>query len=455
MRRHVLIGRYGRGDRSKIPMASDEVVTRLELVSTQRILRHGIGEALVELARLGVFPTEIGIDLLTLAALVHAADTRISRETESQDTWTREIRLVVPVSDLRRWSSTSTILERLLNFLTGDRWTIGFRQRPKAFLSLATKRPRNGSVPPFDTISLFSGGLDSLIGAIDFLEGGSTPLLISHAGDGATSDAQHSCFEDLNASYDQPFGRLRVWMSIPKSLVSGVKPETTTRGRSFLFFAIGIFAGTGLPGSFPLLVPENGFISLNVPLDPLRLGSNSTRTTHPFYISLWNDLLAALGIERRLENPYWDRTKGEMISECANPALLRRLIPSSMSCSSPTKSRWRGRGVEHCGYCIPCLVRRAGLAHALGVAHDPTIYTIPDLTARPLPTAKAEGKQIRAFQVSMKRLHDRPEVAPLLIHKPGPLPDHTPEHRRALADVFLRGMNEVATVLRDVRTRAE
>ena len=41
-------------------------------------------------------------DLLVLAALVHAADTRISRTTESQDTWTREICLLVPVSNTQR-----------------------------------------------------------------------------------------------------------------------------------------------------------------------------------------------------------------------------------------------------------------------------------------------------------------------------------------------------------------
>jgi hypothetical protein len=46
----------------------------------------GAGRALDDLARLNVFPSEIGVDLLVFAAHVHAADTRISRTTESQDT---------------------------------------------------------------------------------------------------------------------------------------------------------------------------------------------------------------------------------------------------------------------------------------------------------------------------------------------------------------------------------
>ena len=69
------------------------------------------------------------------------------------------------------------------------------------------------------------------------------------------------------------------------------------------------------------------------------LGALSTRTTHPFYIARWNDALTILGVNVRVENQYWDKTKGEMVSGCANGALLRSLTPSSLSCSSPVKGR--------------------------------------------------------------------------------------------------------------------
>ena len=101
--------------------------TRLEFVVSKRRLEHDIGSSLDDLSKIGVFPSEIGLDLLVLAAHVQAADTRISRSTESQDGWTREIRIVVPVSDPARWNTAIPLLQRLLNFLTGDRWTIGFR----------------------------------------------------------------------------------------------------------------------------------------------------------------------------------------------------------------------------------------------------------------------------------------------------------------------------------------
>lgn len=162
MKRQLLAGRFGQDDQIEIPNADDEQVTHIQLVAGEQSLDHGIGGALMSLKALGVFPSEIGLDLLVLAAHVHAADTRISRIEQSQDSWTREIRLVVPVSDPDRWQAAAHTLTRTLEFLTGDRWTVGFRHRPERFTIIVTP-PATLLLPAFDTVSLFSGGLDSLI----------------------------------------------------------------------------------------------------------------------------------------------------------------------------------------------------------------------------------------------------------------------------------------------------
>jgi hypothetical protein len=317
---------------------------------------------------------------------------------------------------------------------------------------LASEAPPALMAPPFDSVSLFSGGLDSLIGAIDLLQAGSTPLLISHFGESATSDAQGKLFSGLKKHFDKSsFERLRVGMNFADGLVDGVGSERSTRGRSFLFFALGVFAGTGLGKPFTLRVPENGLIALNVPLDPLRLGSNSTRTTHPYYMARWNDLLTELDIEGRVENPYWAKTKGEMAAGCANAALLTNLAPKSLSCSSPTKGRWQGLGVEHCGYCLPCLIRRAALDNAWGVGMDETNYTVSDLRATALDTRESTGKQVRSFQYAVERLRGRPQLANLLIHKPGSLSDEVTRLDQ-LADVYRRGLDEVARLIDGVET---
>lgn len=453
MRRHLIVGRFGPLDLRAIPAAPDEVVTTVDLVSSARRLDHGLDDAVQDLAKLMVFPTEMGLDLLVLAALVYMADTRISRTTESQDSWTREIRLVVPVSNRDRWSSAASLLETMLNFLSGDRWSIGFCSRPDEFVSIVPPRPPGTDSAPFTSLSLFSGGLDSLIGAIDLLEAGSSPLLVSHAGDGATSGAQNDCFDALKKAYaTRTLARLRVWMTFPGGIVRDVEPENTTRARSFLFFALGVFAGTGLGEAFTLRSPENGLISVNVPLDVLRLGSNSTRTTHPFYIARWNDLLASLGIAGRVENPYWNKTKGEMADACANASVLKALVPHSLSCSAPSKGRWRKHGIEHCGYCLPCLIRRAALRAAWGPASDPTTYGMADLTERSLDTRHAEGQQVRSFQFAIARLRARPALEKLLIHIPGSLQDQS-AHLDEIAAVYRRGMEEVAALLADVDAR--
>ena len=450
MRRHVIIGRFGPADDTQIPVATDEFATPIDLMASERRLAHGIGHALDDLHAIGIFPSELGLDFAVLAALVHLADTRISRDTESQDTWTREIRLVVPVSDPARWTNAEALLQRMLNFLTGDRWIVRFRPRPTEFDHVLPTRPEQLGRPPFNALNLFSGGLDSLIGAVDTLEAGQTPLLVSHASEGATSDAQTTCFDSLKEHYKRlPFERLRVWMNFAEGIVKGVASESTTRGRSFLFLALGVFAGTGLDAPFTLHVPENGLIALNVPLDVLRLSSLSTRTTHPFYMARWNDLLGQLSISGCIKNPYWSKTKGEMAANCANQSLLKQLVGGSLSCSSPSKGRWEGRGIEHCGYCLPCIIRRAALQVAWGRGQDPTVYTIPDLRAQPLDTCQAEGRQVRSFQLAIARLRAKPGIENLLIHKPGPLTDESP-HLAHLADVYRRGMEEVGELLADV-----
>ena len=451
MRSHVLVGRFGPSDRAAVSHVTGEVVTDVDLVAAQRRLAHGLGHALEDLAELRLSPTEIGLDTAVLAALVHAADTRVSRETESEDSWTRQLHVVVPVSDPALWATAAPLLTRMLNFLTGDRWAVTFRARPGGFARLVAPRPPSFS-PTYDVVSLFSGGADSLIGAINLLQEGRTPLLVSHAGDGATSDAQQQCVSALHQHYTgSTFARLRVWTAFPDGLVTGVGTEPTTRGRSFLFIALGVLAATGLAAPFTLAVPENGFIALNVPLDPLRLGSLSTKTTHPFYLACWDELLATLGISGRVENPYAHATKGEMVAACRNVELAQQVLPVSLSCASPAKARWQGRGIEQCGYCLPCLIRRAALESAWGRGNDPTPYTLHNLEERSLDTLQAEGQQVRSFQVASARLRARPELAKLLIHKPGPLRGDANELER-VAGVYARGLEEVGAFLDRVQT---
>ena len=229
MNRHTLVGCLGKLDRGAAKPPSGEKVTRLLLGTVDGRLEFGLARVLRDLNKLGVSVTETGIDLLLLATLVQCADTRIARATESQDAWTREIHLVVPVSDPSRWGASRSVLETMLSFLSGDLWTVGFSQRPPTF-KVAVGGKQAPKAPSFDQVSLFSGGLDSLVGAVDALEAGATPLFVSHAAEGSTSTAQNACFQGLKANYqDRPFARLRAWFSARRAKFAGQNLPATLR----------------------------------------------------------------------------------------------------------------------------------------------------------------------------------------------------------------------------------
>lgn len=451
MRRHIIYGQFGSKDIISVPKTHFETQTSLKLLNPKGKLNYGVQKLINDLARIGLSPSETSIDLLILALHIQAADTRISRTEDSQDTWTREIRLIVPVSNIKKWNAISSILKKTLDFLTGDLWNIQFRSRSTNFCSIIKKNKKFPSRAKFDSVSLLSGGVDSLIGTINLLEKGHIPLLISHASEGIVSKAQKTIVEQLKKQYSQiNFNHVGAWIKFPNSLIGSSKPETTTRGRSFLFFSLGVLAGSCLNNKFTLLVPENGFISLNVPLDKLRLGSLSTHTTHPFYMARWNQILKILEIPAKIENPYWNKTKGEMILECSNRSFLRKIISSSLSCSSPTKGRWKGHIIPHCGYCAPCLIRQSAFKKGFNSELDNTQYAIT-LNKKKINTLRAEGKQIRSFQLAIRRLKLNPSCADILINSSGPLFDVSSTNHKELSKMHKRGMKEVESLLKNVK----
>lgn len=450
MHRHSLICRFDASDRAKVAIADTESKrTVIHFVSGERRFDYGLGSLLEKLAFHGLQPPEAAFDLALLAALVFCADTRLSRASEAQDGWTREIDLYLPVADVALWETQRERIEDMLRFLTGDQWRIFFRSRPRGYRAIVPEVAER-QLPRFTCASLFSGGLDSYIGAIDLLAQKQVPLLVSHHMEGITKTHQDMCLTNLEKEFgEEAFAALQNYVCFKSEIVRGVEEDPNQRARSFLFFGLGALAASGLDDA-TLYVPENGLIALNVPLDPLRLGALSTRTTHPYFMARYNELLIGLGIRVTLTNPYRHRTKGQMAAECGNGALLRRTAAHTMSCSSPTKGRWQGHAPGHCGYCVPCLIRRASLVAAFGV--DPTPYHLSDLTAAQLDCSKAEGQHIRSFQLAIARLHANPNLARTAIHSPGPLTDFRGEWPN-FARVYAEGMGEVGTLLRGVVTR--
>lgn len=451
MRRHSIVARLGPTDITRVNVReANSEVTEIHFITQDGDLKYGFGQLVDQLAKRSMHPTDTALDLGLLAATVTAADTRISRESESQDSWTREIDLYVPVDNPCLWETECELIVRMLTFLTGDRWRIYFRSRhpdcghiikPKAF----------PFEPSFDSICLFSGGLDSFVGAIDLLASGKNPLFVSHYWD-ASTNAQVDCARPLGQLYGDMVPRhIRSRVGFPSNLVRFSKTENTTRGRSFLLFALAAIAASGLDTEVSVHVPENGLISLNVPLDPLRIGAWSTRTTHPFYMSMWTDLSQRLGLRITWLNPFRFRKKGEMLTECANIPFLQRHLTKTISCSSIAKARWKKLPHQHCGHCVPCLIRRGAIFRAFG--QDPTPYTLSNLDTKPLNSRTAVGEDVRSFQLMARRLGIRPDLSRILVHKSGPLSDYSEQEIAHYSSVFQRGIAEVGELLESTVVR--
>jgi 7-cyano-7-deazaguanine synthase in queuosine biosynthesis len=379
-------------------------------------------------------------DLLNAAVAAYTADVRVPRKG-AYENWTRDIRLFLPVRELPLWLQAAPTFERLLSFLTGDHWTVEVRQAPKSYKFESGKKRRKVTAISGDTVCLFSGGLDSFIGAVDELEGASGVALVGHhsAGGGPTSKSQSLALTALRTVYAEdvaPF--LQFWISPPKG-VERVS-ETTTRGRSIIFLGLGIAVASALSAR-RLVVPENGVISLNVPLTEARLGSYTTRTTHPYVISLVRELLCKLQIDLQVELPYRFQTKGEMISNCANQGLIRTGLKATMSCSHPGANRFTVRDPNiHCGYCVPCIIRRAAIRSS--IKRDSTKYAFSDLSQ---PLTGKRGSDLRALKLALDRSRKRPpRIADLLVS--GPLRVSDDELVNYLG-VFSRGLDEIRKFL--------
>jgi hypothetical protein len=314
----------------------------------------------------------VNFDLFLVSALVYGIDNLLDREYYSDDGWAREIEVIFPVYNLSKWQGQEVVLQDALKFLTGDYWTIDFELNTVQKCYLETKGRWNKNRRNFNTdkikcTSLFSGGLDSLIGIIDEIENLNTDeeiLLVSHFdfySSGPNRD-QMALFSALSNKYPNKIKNnwIQTKLALNRVNTNGDKfhTESNYRSRSFFFIGLGCF----LSPSSNLVIPENGTISINYPLTPSRVSSLSTRTTHPYVISKLQILLNNLDIDIELQNPYSFYTKGEMVENCLNNAFLDATLNSSTSCGKPGHNySWENRTATHCGVCMPCIYRRASL----------------------------------------------------------------------------------------------
>ncbi|MBO5632588.1 MAG: hypothetical protein J5965_26335, partial [Aeriscardovia sp.] len=181
----------------------------------------------------------VATSFLYFSAIIYAIDRSVSRDRHSIDGWSRELDVVIKIPSHEAFDVQKEHIAKLLSYLTGDYWTVSFQEVS------SVKLTKYRDCDYFDSIAqvnLFSGGLDSLIGAIDFMSQYPEKklFLASHYDSdmsGPRSD-QEKLLRHFTLKYNGQY------VVFPKRnsvrIVSHISAETTCRSRSLMFIAIAL-----------------------------------------------------------------------------------------------------------------------------------------------------------------------------------------------------------------------
>lgn len=312
-------------------------------------------------------------DLLEIATYVYSADQVIRRGADDVDTfgdgWRRDLHFVVPVRDPDFWSSAQVqdTLCSTLGFLSDDQYRFDFvkldQEHPfQQYLQFDDTQQVYGKP---EQVVMFSGGLDSLAGAIDEVVNQKRRVLLVTHKSTSKLNKRHRTLEQMLAEKagDNVPHRISVRVHKAKEL----NHEYTQRSRSFLYVSIGATIARML-NLKSVRFYENGVISLNLPVCAQVVGGRATRTTHPRVMKGFQDLLSLVAGEPfTVENPYIWKTKADVV-KIITDAGCHDLIKHSMTCTHT----WEMTNQHtHCGGCSQCIDRRFAILAAKADQHDP------------------------------------------------------------------------------------
>ena len=331
------------------------------------------------------------LDLLEIAAYVFAGDRltlRGSKNAVEYHSWARNLHYVMRVRDHAFWSRSDVqdALRAALLFMTGDQ-SYDFTFQP------------GHSTPPADlfdsevfqveaadslSVMLFSGGLDSLAGAVQRLEETNDRVcLVSHqSSQPSIVRTQDSLVKALHGEYPGRVHHYRFRTNLRRIRAK----EETQRTRSFLYGSIA-FAIAHAFGRDRVFVYENGITSLNFTRRDDLLNARASRTTHPQTLGRLAQLFSIIA-ERpiSMETPFLWKTKSDVVDVLIASG-FGHLIPSSVSCSHTFKSE---TNATHCGECFQCIDRRIGAYGAQAEKHDHSGLYANDIIGKTISNAESK-----------------------------------------------------------------
>jgi 7-cyano-7-deazaguanine synthase in queuosine biosynthesis len=329
------------------------------------------------------------LDLLEIATYVFCADRSAPRgrnDSVEYHSWSRIMDFRIRVREPEFWNSSEVkgALISAIKFMSGDagvNFTFfpGHSTPPTSLFDREEFRIDDVDLPR--AISLFSGGIDSLAGAIGLLRNQKQALLISHESQTGTMRTQRALFEALRDHFP---GKVSHYKFVAH-LRGERAPEETQRTRALLYCSIA-YALAEACGLDEFYVYENGVTSINLYRREDLANARASRTTHPRTMFLMGELFGLMrGRNFTIHLPFMFLTKREVIDQIRTGP-LPSLLSSAVSCTRA----FHAEGTTHCGTCFQCIDRRisafvAGandLDHAGLYGHDIATEELEDPEAR-------------------------------------------------------------------------
>lgn len=306
-----------------------------DLLPSQKFLKNNGLESITN---------NIVLDFLDVASSIFIEDVK-NKANDAGDA--RNLNVTIPVTNVDIWYNQKKYIEKIVEFLSGDKWNIEFTNVPSKISNLCRQVPLFNYNPKYDNVTLLSGGLDSFCGAYVNIKKNENAL---YCGYKINPYETHG----LNNIHDILMSRHQIASKRFKQL-KVKKKEHSQRTRSFLFFALAC-ATASMYNIREINLYENGVLSLNPELDSRK----TTKTTHPKTIYLINKLLLNLGIDMRINHPFLFKTKGEIINNLSKE--FKGFIKFTNTCGIARYNRKVEIKSGHCGFCIPCMLRKISMS---------------------------------------------------------------------------------------------
>ncbi|MGD2249469.1 MAG: 7-cyano-7-deazaguanine synthase [Candidatus Methanofastidiosia archaeon] len=310
-------------------------------------------------------------DLLNISFGLFIADKYLPRK--------ELVNIHLGVSDLLKWQRHQKELRNTIYALTGENYGFEFYQKEEKTEKLEKQPPMEA-----DMVCLFSGGIDSFCGYVNLLENNKVPLAVSISTSGNLNLIQKLLFKEIckkhpiiNKSYQNLYNFLprstnKKFGKKLEKLRNIRKKEwmVSFRSRSFLFLSFASILAV-MYDLKEIFIPENGIMAL---IDEIRISPSysGTRTAHPQFIYLYENFISKIFEDSiKISNPFQFKTKTQIVKNSSQHDLLIK----TESCAYYSRRR------QHCGYCIPCIMRRISMkaAELNDVAYEFDVFDFPDI----------------------------------------------------------------------------